>query len=194
MRMIVVLLAALLAAPLAADAQSTPAPEAHGIVVANMDRSVKPGDDFYRYANGNWIERTKIPPDRRYIDPNGLDFDDSNDLTRKRIAGLIDEANKANAPAGSNARKIADLYNSYMDEASIEAKGLAPLRPQLDAIAAIRDKHELARALGESLRAGRLNTDSFHTPNFFGLWVGPGLNDPKRYEADLLQGGLELPD
>jgi putative endopeptidase len=195
MRMIVVLLAALLAAPLAADAQSTPAPEAHGIVVANMDRSVKPGDDFYRYANGNWIERTKIPPDRRYIDPNGLDFDDSNDLTRKRIAGLIDEANKANAPAGSNARKIADLYNSYMDEASIEAKGLAPLRPHLDAIAAIRDKRDLARALGESLQADvdGLN-DDFHTANLFGLWVAPGFNDPEHYAAYLLQGGLEMPD
>src|SRR6202050_3909582 len=195
MRMIVVLLAALLAAPLAADAQSTPAPEAHGIVVANMDRSVKPGDDFYRYANGNWIERTKIPPDRRYIDPNGLDFDDSNDLTRKRIAGLIDEANKANAPAGSNARKIADLYNSYMDEASIEAKGLAPLRPHLDAIAAIRDKRDLARALGESLQADvdGLN-DDFHTANLFGLWVAPGFNDPEHYTAYLLQGGLEMPD
>jgi putative endopeptidase len=195
MRMIVVLLAALLAAPLAADAQSTPAPEAHGIVVANMDRSVKPGDDFYRYANGNWSERTKIPPDRRYIDPNGLDFDDSNDLTRKRIAGLIDEANKANAPAGSNARKIADLYNSYMDEASIEAKGLAPLRPHLDAIAAIRDKRDLARALGESLQADvdGLN-DDFHTANLFGLWVAPGFNDPEHYTAYLLQGGLEMPD
>jgi predicted metalloendopeptidase len=46
-----------------------------------MDRAVKPGDDFHRYANGGWLKRTEIPPDRRYIDPNGLDFDDSNDLT-----------------------------------------------------------------------------------------------------------------
>src|ERR1700684_154571 len=196
MRMIVVLLAALLAAPLAADAQSTPAPEAHGIVVANMDRSVKPGDDFYRYANGNWSERTKIPPDRRYIDPNGLDFDDSNDLTRKRIAGLIDEANKANAPAGSSQRKIADLYTSFMDEARIEANGLAPRRPHLDAVAAIRDKHELARALGESLRSDvdALNNTNFHTPNLFGLWVAPGFNDSDHYAPSLLQGGLQMPD
>jgi predicted metalloendopeptidase len=43
-----------------------------------MDRSVKPGDDFYRYANGDWLKRAEIPPDRRYIDPNGLDFDGSN--------------------------------------------------------------------------------------------------------------------
>src|SRR5580698_6165593 len=182
-------------APLAAYSQTVPALETHGIVIANMDRSVKPGDDFYRYANGDWLKRTKIPPDRRYIDPNGLDFDDSNDLTRKRIAGLIEEAAKANAPAGSNTRKIADLYDSYIDEASIEAKGLAPLRPHLDAIAAIRDKRDLARAFGESLRADvdGLN-DDFHTANLFGLWVAPGFNDPEHYAAYLLQGGLEMPD
>jgi putative endopeptidase len=182
-------------APLAAYSQTVPALETHGIVIANMDRSVKPGDDFYRYANGDWLKRTKIPPDRRYIDPNGLDFDDSNDLTRKRIAGLIEEATKTNSTAGSNARKIADFYHSYMDEASIEAKGLAPLRPHLGAIAAIHDKHDLARALGESLRADvdGLN-DDFHTANLFGLWVAPGFNDPEHYVAYLLQGGLEMPD
>jgi putative endopeptidase len=179
-------------APLAAYAQDAPAPETHGIVVANMDRSVKPGDDFYRYANGDWIKRTEIPPDRSDI---GV-IDSLIDLSQKRIAGLIEEAANANAPAGSNTRKIADLYRSYMDEAAIEAKGLAPLRPQLDAIAAIRDKHELARALGESIRSDvdALNCGCFHTPNLFGLWVAPGFNDPEHYTAYLLQGGLEMPD
>jgi len=188
--------AVLAVALFAAYAQDAPAPETHGIIVANMDRSVKPGDDFYRYANGGWIKRTELPPDRRYIDPDGLDFDDSNDLTRKRIASLIEEAAKTNTPAGSNARKIADFYRSYMDEASIEAKGLAPLRPHLDAIAAIHDKHELARALGASLRADvdALNIDNFHTANLFGLWIAPSFNDPEHYAAFLMQGGLELPD
>src|SRR5580658_5450961 len=179
-------------APLTAYAQDAPAPETHGIVVANMDRSVKPGDDFYRYANGGWIKRTEIPPDRGDI---GV-IVSLIDLSQKRIAGLIEEAAKADAPPGSNARKIADLYHSFMDEAAIEAKGLAPLRPQLDAIAAIRDKHALARALGESLRADvdALNCGCFHTPNLFGLWVAPGFNDPEHYIAYLLQGGLEMPD
>jgi putative endopeptidase len=179
-------------APLTAYSQVAPTPETHGIVVADMDRSVKPGDDFYRYANGDWIKRTEIPPDRSDI---GV-IDSLIDLSQKRIAGLIKEAAKANAPAGSNPRKIADLYHSYMDEAAIEAKGLAPLRPQLDAIAAIRDKHELAGALGESLRTDvdALNCGCFHTPNLFGLWVAPGFNDPEHYTAYLLQGGLEMPD
>jgi putative endopeptidase len=104
-------------APLGALTQDPAKQETHGIVVANMDRSVRPGDDFYRYANGAWIERTELPPDRNYIDPYGSDFDDdSSDLTRKRMAGLIEEAAKANAPAASNTRKIADFYHSYMDE------------------------------------------------------------------------------
>ena len=171
---------------------NAPTPDVHGVSVANMDRSVRPGDDFFHYANGDWIKRTEIPPDR----PGVGVFTGIADLTNKRTAALIEEASKAKAPAGSSARQIADLYNSYMDEAAIESKGLAPLRPHLEAIQAIKDKHELARALGESLRADvdALNNTNFHTPNLFGLWVAPGFNDSEHYTAYLLQGGLVLPD
>jgi len=167
-------------------------PDVHGVAVANMDRSVQPGDDFYHYVNGDWIKRTEIPPDR----PGVGVFTKIADLTNKRTAELIEEASKSKAPAGSSARQIADLYNSFMDEAAIESTGLAPLRPHLQAISAIRDKHELARALGESLRADvdALNNTNFHTPNLFGLWTAPGFNDSEHYAAYLLQGGLELPD
>jgi endothelin-converting enzyme/putative endopeptidase len=157
-----------------------------------MDRSVKPGDDFYRYANGDWAKRTEIPPDRAIVDV----FSRLADLSNQRTADLIAEIAKSNPPAGSGARKVADLYNSYMDEAGIEAKGLAPLRPHLDAIAGIHDKQELARAFGESLRADvdALNNTNFYTPNLFGLWVAPGFNDSEHYKAYLMQGGLGLPD
>ena len=128
-------------------AQETAKQETHGIVVANMDRSVKPGDNFFEYANGDWIKRTQIPPDRSRI---GV-FSTLADLSDKRTAALIEEAAKSGGPAGSSARKIADLYNSYMDEAVIEAKGLAPLQPHLKAIAAIQNKTELAAALGRKL-------------------------------------------
>ena len=183
-------------AQLAAYPQDAPAQGTHGIVVANMDRSVKPGDDFFRYANGDWIKRTEIPPDSGYVAVGGWSNDNSTELTRKQTAGLIEEAVKANAPAGSNTRKIADFYRSFMDEAAIEVKGIAPLRPHLDAIAAISNKHDLARALGETLRSDvdPLNGTDFHTPNLFGLWVAPGFNDPERWAAYLLQGGLEMPD
>ncbi|MGO9648868.1 MAG: M13 family metallopeptidase [Terriglobales bacterium] len=177
---------------LPAYAQDVAKPETHGVAVASMDRAVKPGDDFYQYANGEWIKRTEIPPDRSRI---GV-FTGLGDLSDKRTAALIEEAAKADAPAGSSTRKIADLYNSYMDEATIEAKGLAPLRAHLEAIAAIHDRQELARALGESLRADvdALNNTNFHTPNLFGLWVAPGFNESEHYAAYLLQGGLQLPD
>jgi putative endopeptidase len=161
----------------------------HGIAVANMDTSVKPGDDFYDYANGAWIKRTEIPPDRSQMGVFTALFD----LTEKRTAAIVEEAAKSKSPAN---RQIADLYNSFMDEAGIEAKGLAPLKPHLDSIAAIHDKHELARALGETLRADvdALNNTNFHTANLFGLWVAPGFNDSEHYAAYLLQGGIELPD
>jgi putative endopeptidase len=191
-RAIITAFALLTFSPLVANSQGVPKTETHGIAINNMDPSVKPGDDFYDYANGGWIKRTQIPPDRSRI---GV-FTALDDLSNKRTFGLIEETVKANAPAGSNPRKIADLYTSFMDEATIEAKGLAPLRPHLEAIAAIRDKHELARALGESLRADvdALNNAVFHTANLFGLWVAPDFNDSDHYAPYLMQGGLQMPD
>jgi len=179
-------------APVIAHSQETPAQDTHGIAVSNMDRSVKPGDNFFEYANGDWIKRTEIPPDRARI---GV-FSTLADLSDKRTAGLIEEAAKGKMSNGSSGLKIADLYNSYMNEATIETKGLAPLRPHLEAIAAIKNKTELATALGESLRADvdALNNTNFHTPHLFGLWVAPGFNDSDHYTAYLLQGGLQLPD
>ena len=177
---------------LGASTQETPKQETHGIAIAEMDRSVKPGDDFYQYSNGGWLKRTEIPPDRAGV---GV-FTSLVDVSNKRTVALIEEAAKSKAAAGSGTRKIADLYNSYMDEGGIEAKGLAPIKPHLDAIAAIHDKRELARALGESLRADvdPLNNTNFHTANLFGLWVAPDFNGSERYTVYLLQGGLELPD
>jgi len=164
----------------------------HGVNPADMDTSVKPGNDFYGYANGAWLKRTEIPPDRASYSV----FSQLFDIASKRTASLIEEAAKSNAAEGSGKRKIADLYNSYMDEAGIEARGLAPLKPHLDAIAAISDKKQLARALGESIRADvdALNNTNFHTANIFGLWVAPDFNGPSHYTAYLMQGGVELPD
>ncbi len=173
-------------------AQNQSGQEVHGIAVEHMDLSVKPGDNFYLYANGNWIKRTVIPPDRASVNV----FTRLSDLSNQRTHDLIEGIAKSNPPAGSNLRKVADLYNSYMDEAAIEAKGLSPLKPHLDAIAAIHDTGELAFALGKTLRADvdALNNTNFHTPNLFGFWVAPGFHDPDHYTAYLLQGGLALPD
>jgi hypothetical protein len=104
-------------------APSASSSSAHGITVANMDPSIKPGDNFYLYANGTWINRTQIPPDRPRISV----FSVLDDLSRKQTADLIEAAAKSDAPEGSNPRKIAALYNSFMNEPAIEAKGLDPL-------------------------------------------------------------------
>jgi putative endopeptidase len=173
-------------------ASASAAPGSPGINVGNMDPAVVPGDDFFDYANGAFLKRTEIPPDR----PNVGVFSELSDTSLKRTADLIEEAAKSNAAAGSSSRQIADLFNSFMNEQSIEAHGLADLKPHLDAINAIKNKQELARALGETLRADvdALNNTNFHTPNIFGLWTAPGFNDSDHYVAYLLQGGLELPD
>jgi endothelin-converting enzyme/putative endopeptidase len=188
------LFAALL--PLAAIAQQNATPAvtnaaAHGIAVANMDPAVKPGDDFYLYANGGWIARTEIPADRAGIGVFAILAEGSN----KNVAAIIEEAARSSAPAGSNKRKIADLYNAFMDENAIEARGLKPLEPHLAEIAAIHDRHGLAIALGKTLRADvdMLNNAVFSTPNLFGLWVAPGFSDSGHYMPYLLQGGLQMP-
>ena len=163
-----------------------------GISIPNMDPAVHPGDNFYLYANGGYIARTKLPADRAAM---GV-FNTLVDLSFKQVASIIDDATKANAPAGSDERKIADLYHSYMDEAAIESHGGGTLKPHLAEIAAIHNQRELAHALGLTLRADvdALNNTNFHTANIFGLWVAPSFNDPDHYAPYLLQGGGELPN
>ena len=142
---------------------------------------------LFLYANGAWIARTEIPPDRAGMNV----FSVLDDISRKQAAAIVEEAAKSNAPAGSDTRKIADLYDSFMDESAIEAKGLSPLKPHLAEIAAIQDRHQLSLALGKTLRADvdMLNTAVFTTPNLFGLWVAPGFSDSDHYMPYLEQGG-----
>jgi putative endopeptidase len=180
-----------------AVAQSSPAetalaPSPRGIDTAAMDRSVKPGDDFFEYANGTWLKNTEIPADRSSYS-NGVMV---SELTDRRVAELIQEAAKSTAPAGSERRKIGDYYATFMDTTAIDSAGLAPLKPTLDSIAAIRDRAALARFLGSTLRADvdALNNTNFYTENLFGLWVAQDLDQPTRYSPFLFQGGLGMPD
>jgi putative endopeptidase len=161
-----------------------------GLDLAGMDRRVKPGDDFFAYANGGWMKVTEIPPDRSSWGISG----ELVELTTARVQDLIKTA--ATASAGTEARKIADYYSSYLDEAKINALGLKPLQPTLARIAAIKDKKALAAEFGRELRADvdALNSTNFATDHLFGLWVEQDLNDPKRYAPYLLQGGLGMPD
>jgi len=101
------------------------APVVHGVNPANMDSSVKAGNNWYEYANGGYIARTEIPPDR--VGMNG--FSTLADTVNKRVAGIIGDVAKSNPAQGTEKRKIADLYASYMDTATIESRRLAPIKP-----------------------------------------------------------------
>ena len=168
--------------------------QAHGQAAgatAAVPAKVLPGDDFYDYVNGDWLRGTQIPADRS----SWGSFAILANATNERIIGLV-EGLAAAPQAEASARQVSDFYRSWMDEAAIEAKGWAPIKPLLSKINGIRDQAGLARALGESLRADvdPLNATNFHTENLFGLWVAQDLNDTTRNVAYLLQGGLGLPD
>jgi putative endopeptidase len=179
MRALRSLLAALFLLFLAA----VPAGTSHGIDVAGMDRAVKPGDDFFGYANGKWYAETVIPADRSSFGTFALLAEKAD----KRTADLIRELHSG---------KIADYYAAYMDEKTIESKGLHPLDTELAAIRAIHDKASLAHVIGSQLRADvdPLNNSNFHTDRLFGLWVSPDFDAPEVNAGYLLQGGLGMPD
>jgi predicted metalloendopeptidase len=164
--------------------------KASGLDFTGIDRTVLPGDDFFAYANGAWDKATAIPEDRSAYGVQAI----VQDLTRDRIVELIQGSSRAGASADE--QMVGNFYASFMDEASIEAKGLFPLRTQLDAIAVIHDKRALAFFLGGSLRADvdPLNATDFYTDHLFGLFVAQALDDPTRNVPYLLQGGLGMPD
>ena len=153
--------------------------------------TLRPGDDFFAYANGDWLAKTEIPADRSSWGAMGALAEETN----QRIVKMIEDLANDKKLSGE-ARKVSDYYRTYMNEAAIEGKGVAPLKPMLAKIAAIKDKAGLTRALGESIRADvdPLNNTDFFTENVFGLWVAQGLHDTTRNMPYLLQGGLGMPD
>ncbi len=176
----------------AAAAQTAPAPmdRPAGLDLAGIDAAVKPGDDFFRYANGHWLDTTDIPADRSSWGAGG----ELTELTNTRVNAIIQGA--AKAKPGTEARKIGDYYSAYLDAAAIEARGMKPLGPRLARIAAVKDKKGLATEFGREMEADvdALNSTNFYTDHLFGLWVEQDLSDPKRYAPYLLQGGLGMPD
>jgi len=156
-----------------------------------VDSSVRPGDNFYRYVNGAWLGATEIPGDRSSVSDGSVLSEQADQRTRDIIQETARDRN-----ASADAKKIADFYNAFMDEATIEKLGLGPLEPQLRGIAAIRDRKGLSRLLGSQLRADVdvLNSTQLYTDNLFGLWIAQDLDDPSRYAPFLLQGGLGMPE
>src|SRR5699024_1732913 len=173
-----------------APASASTAPVS-GVDMSAIDKAVRPGDNFYKYANGNWYKNAEIPNDRSSVGT----FLTVYKKTQKHITDIIKNAADSHPPAGSNKAKIADYYTAYMDTQAIEKHGLKPLKPELDAIDGIQSREDLAKVLGSRLRqdVDPINATDFHTSNLFGLFVAQGLTDPSHNIAYLLQGGLTMP-
>jgi predicted metalloendopeptidase len=157
---------------------------------STVDASVKPGDDFFAYANGSWLKATAIPAGKERWGAR----DEINELTRQRVAKLLDDASAE--PSGSTARKVADFRAAYLNEVAIETMGLAPLKPLLDAIDRVQDKAALTRLLGSEVHADvdPMNYGVYNSSNLLGLSVEWSNHGEKNYVAFLLQGGLGLLD
>ncbi len=152
-----------------------------GIDPAGMDKSVSPGEDFFRFVNGAWLRSNTIPPDRS----RWSEFDRLGELSDQYTKAILEQAS---GPAAAGiARKVGEFYASYMDEAAIERLGASPLKPDLDRIAAISTLADLATAFAWITR------DTTSTlPIGFG--IGVDQKTPTRYTTSLGQGGLGLPD
>jgi putative endopeptidase len=171
--------------------RSKPRGSAVGIDLAAMDKSVKPGDDFFATptAIGSSAPRSR---------PTAARSAASTSPTRsaRRTASPVRPILKSNAAAGTDEGRIANYYKAYLDTGAIDRAGLAPAKADLDAIAAIADKRQLSAAIGKTIRADvdPLNATNFGTENLFGIFVTQGLNTPGETLPYILQGGLGMPD
>ena len=177
---------------MASDEAAAPAAGTElGIQPAWMDTSVKPGDDFNLYANGTWLETTEIPADRSNIGAHWL----ADQQLETNLAQLIGDLQKSEPEAGTDAARVKAYYDAFLDTATIDRLGMAPIKPDLDRIAAIRDKTQLASALGASVRADvdPFNATDFTTENLFGVFVTQALTGGEVVPY-ILQGGLGMPE
>ena len=183
MRSLLLLGAALvLAAPGIAAQAANPTYGTYGFDAAGMDRSVTPGNDWGRFANGTYEDHLVIPDDKSTY---GM-FNVLRDLSQTRTRGIVEAAAAGNAPAGDERAKIGDYYSSFMDAPTVEAKGLAPIASQLAAIAALKARDELAATLGQ------FNRDGIDAP--VDVRLRQDLKNPDVFSVYLSQGGLGMPD
>lgn len=163
---------------------------AAGRLERTVDTKIKPGDDFFAYANGEWLRNAVIPEGKNRYGVR----EDINELTRLQVAALFDEARTARP--GTLARKVNDFRSALLNDSLIEAKGITPLKPTFERIDNIADKLALTRYLGRTMRADvdPLNVGIFKSLSVLGLSVEHSIHGEKNYGAFLVQGGLALGD
>ncbi len=166
----------------AEPAPANPFPKARfqpwGVDLTAADPAVRPGDDFWAYANGGWDKRTEIDPQRTFAGIDSM----LNDQIDKDVRTIIEDMARDPGATGAKGRRIGDFYASWMDEAGIETRGTTALNEQLDLIAGARDRADLSNLFA---------TIGFEGPIGFG--VAPDLKDPTRYALYAGQSGLGMP-
>jgi len=179
-RLAAIALAAVLASPTARGDDL--APPRSGVDRSGVDDSVRAQDDFFRHVNGGWIRKTEIPADKSRWGT----FDQLIEESDAAIRAIVEEAEHSDAPAGSEARKVGDLYKSFMDEARVDELGIKPLADDLAAVDALTDAKGLIALLGTLQRQGVGGV----------FWAGVDVDAKKsdQYVVYMGQSGISLPD
>jgi len=161
----------------AADNAST-----NGLNLSNLDTSVKPGTDFYRFATGGWCDANPIPDEfSRYGS-----FDKLRDENQRQIRELIVELGASRHEKGSSAQKIGDLFRIGNDSVKLNAEGVKPLQESLIAIQALKNRVDLIKASSSIRKDG--------PSPFFDTYIGPDDKNSNAYLVQLTQGGLGMED
>ena len=166
----------------ASSAPASPELGTFGIDLSHQDTNTRPGDDFFRYANGLWLDTYELPADRS----NYGSFAVLSDRSDHRVRTIINDLTAIEPSTGSMEQKISDYYLSFMNTEILNELGISPLLPGLAALAEIDTREELIAAFGRS------QIDNTASP--FGFYVDADRSDPDRHQLVLSVGGLGLPD
>ena len=153
-----------------------------GVYLQNLDKAVRPQDDFYGHINGGWLAATQIPADRS----NYGTFTKLQEDAERDLRDILEEAAKAKAAPGSATQQVGDYYASFLDEAAVEARGLKPLQDELARIDALKTKQDLAGYIGRSQR--------LFVGHPFAYFIAIDEKNSTQYVSTVTQRGLGMPD
>jgi len=153
-----------------------------GIALENMDAGVRPGDDFFSYVNGKWIAETEIPADKASYGGFGILRDEA----QEDVKAIIEASATGDFAKGTDEQKVGDLYKSYMDMATRDAKGLTPIQAEFERIDALESRDQLSTYFAGANKRG------YSVP--FAIGQVADFKDPEHYMIYAWQGGIGLPD